>query len=200
MSHLSEDELAKLAERERSHAGFPLTNWDLLSARLLEEGIIRDSGGTRWGASGRWLRAAAALILVSGGIAVGRITASGGSRASAGKLASSASPASASADSVRSFASEEQAWDVLNRAGADYQAASAFLASRDANMPADSTSIYQARLAALDGMTSASQKALYQAPHDPVINQYYLAAQGAREATIRQLSTALPSGVKLVKW
>jgi hypothetical protein len=202
MSHLSEEELNILAERERNRAQLPLTNWESLSAQLRDEGIIRD--GVTAGRSGNqwWLRAAAAVLLVAGGAVAGRMTVGVKSQTASVKQSTPVSLASntSTPDSVRSFASEEQAWDVLNKAGADYQAASAFLAARDRNAPADSTSVYQARLAALDGMTSASRKALYQAPHDPVINQYYLAAQGAREATLRQLSTSLPSGVKLVKW
>jgi hypothetical protein len=39
--------------------------------------------------------------------------------------------------------------------------------------------------------------ALQEAPQDPVINQYYLATVGAREATLRQLGTTLPPGAKL---
>lgn len=206
MSHLSEEELNILAERERNRAQLPLTNWESLSAQLREEGIIRD-GIVAGGSTNQWfLRAAAALLFIAGGAVAGRMTIPEKSQPlattqDAASTQTNASFASQSTtDSVPSFTSEEQAWAVLNRAGADYQAASAYLATREANTPVDSTKVYQARLAALDGMTSASQKALYQAPHDPVINQYYLAAQGAREATLRQLSTSLPSGVKLVKW
>jgi hypothetical protein len=39
--------------------------------------------------------------------------------------------------------------------------------------------------------------ALHESPNDPVINQYYLATVGAREATLRQLGTTLPAGAKL---
>ena len=205
MSHLSEDELNILAERERNRSQLPLTNWDSLSAQLREEGIIRDAVAERTG-NQWWLRAAAAVLLVAGGALAGRMTVATESQAVSSKvsapvaLASNESNSSSVSDSIRSFASEEQAWDVLNKAGADYQAASAFLASREGSTPVDSTKVYQARLAALDEMASASRKALYAAPHDPVINQYYLAAQGAREATVRQLGTSLPSGMKLVKW
>jgi hypothetical protein len=200
MSHLSEDELNILAERERNRAQLPLTNWESLSAQLREEGIIRDVSaagrtGNQW-----WLRAAAAVLLVAGGAVAGRMTVVTKSQAASSQPSTPVTLASNPSDSVRTFASEEQAWDVLNKAGADYQAASAFLAARDANAPLDSTKVYQARLAALDEMAEASRKALYAAPHDPVINQYYLAAQGAREATQRQLGTSLPSGMKLVKW
>lgn len=202
MSHLSEEELTILAERERARARLPLTNWDSLSAQLREEGIIRDVVVARRSGNEWWLRAAAAVILVAGGALAGRYASNAGDRPAQAVAQSVGSSAitDVSDNSAPTFASETEAWDVLNRAGAEYQRASEYLASREANRPMDSTSVYQARLAALDGMTSASRKALYAAPHDPVINQYYLAAQGAREATIRQLSNTLPTGVKLDKW
>lgn len=206
MSHLSEEELTILAERERNRTQLPLTNWESLSAQLREEGIIRDVK-VRGGLGSPWmLRAAAALFLIAGGAVAGRLTipdtsGSVGLQAASGPSRGKVAAASfTSEDSIASFRTEDEAWDVLNRAGADYQRASAFLAARDVNVPIDSTSVYQARLAALDGMAAASQKALYKAPHDPVINQYYLAAQGAKEATLRQLNTSLPTGMTLVKW
>ena len=39
------------------------------------------------------------------------------------------------------------------------------------------------RLAALEKVGNAMESALQTAPHDPVINQYYLATMGARVAT-----------------
>ena len=47
----------------------------------------------------------------------------------------------------------------------------------------DSSRIYSARLAALEKVGNAMESALQTAPHDPVINQYYLATMGARVAT-----------------
>ncbi len=202
MSHLSEEELTILAERERNRSQLPLTSWESISAQLREEGVIREGNTPRRSGNQWMLRAAAAVILVAGGAVAGRYTTKG-SQASSQTAASQAAGSSLTQVSDKAapgFASETEAWDVLNRSGAEYQRASEYLASRDANRPMDSTSVYQARLAALDGMTSASRKALYAAPHDPVINQYYLAAQGAREATIRQLGNTLPTGVKLDKW
>ncbi len=201
MLHLSEEELNILAERERNRSGLPLTNWESISAQLREEGIIRDAAAPRSSRNDWWLRAAAAVILVAGGALAGRATMLNKPEAASQQTAALEPPVTEVANiSGATFKSEDEAWEVLNRAGADYQRASAFLAAKDQNAPADSTSVYQARLVALDAMTNASRKALYSAPHDPVINQYYLAAQGAREATLRQLSGSLPSGVKLVKW
>jgi hypothetical protein len=61
---------------------------------------------------------------------------------------------------------------------------------------ADSSGVYQTRLAALDQVMRATESAREQAPNDPVINQYYLATMGAREATAQQLHTARLVGSK----
>ena len=39
--------------------------------------------------------------------------------------------------------------------------------------------------------------AMEKSPQDPVINQYYLATVGAREATLRQLGTVLPASAHM---
>ncbi len=65
------------------------------------------------------------------------------------------------------------------------------------NVRADSAPVYQSRLAALDQVMQATHSALSQAPNDPVINQYYLATMGAREATRQQLSAVQTVGAKL---
>jgi hypothetical protein len=57
--------------------------------------------------------------------------------------------------------------------------------------------VYRARLAALDNVMQASMTALEDAPADPVINRYYIAAAGARESTLRQLQTSLPPGSRI---
>jgi hypothetical protein len=40
-------------------------------------------------------------------------------------------------------------------------------------------------------------EALREVPYDPVINGYYLTTLGQREATLRQLDTALPEGYRV---
>ena len=68
--------LAGLAGGERSRIGPPLTEWDALRERLADDGLImRDAGRYRasaLGGSRRWLRAAAAVMLVGGGHFAGR--------------------------------------------------------------------------------------------------------------------------------
>jgi hypothetical protein len=55
-------------------------------------------------------------------------------------------------------------------------------------------------LATLDRVREVVGKALNDAPYDPVINGYYLTTVGQREATLRQLNTALPAGMRLTSY
>jgi hypothetical protein len=100
--------------------------------------------------------------------------------------------------SAPEFKSPEEAWATLNRAGEEYQRASAYLSASKTEVPMPTNpDTYRTRLAALDNVMTEMRAALHEAPHDPVINQYYLATVGAREATLRQLGTTLPAGARL---
>lgn len=192
MSHLSEDQLDHLIARERASQQPPLNAWRTIAARAREEGLIRESESRSWVAGQPWLQAAAAVLLLIGGIAIGRTTI--GLPTSSGQIESS-SPSNGTASSASgptvpaitastSFASVDDASATLERALGDYQRASAFLAANGSGPTTmDSSRIYSARLAALDKVGNAMESALATAPHDPVINQYYLATMGARVAT-----------------
>ena len=79
-----------------------------------------------------------------------------------------------------------------------YQQATAFLARIDTIGGGDPNPVaYRSRLAALDRVLSTTRDALREAPHDPVINGYYLTTLGQREATLRQLNTALPASFRV---
>jgi len=193
MSHLSEDQLDQIIAEERSRQQPPLNEWRTIATRAREEGLIRESQSSRiWGSAQPWLQAAAAILILVGGIAIGRTTialpAATGAASSAtagqetasviGSESQSTSPVSAT------FGSVEEAAVTLDRAVADYQRASQFLAANNTSIGTrDSLSIYAARAAALDEIVHATESALQTAPHDPVINQYYLATMGARVAT-----------------
>ena len=199
MSHLSEENLDEMIARERATERPPLNSWQTIAAGLREEGIIRGPAQGRWTAQ-PWLRAAAAVVLVAGGIAFGRTSASRGPLSAGAGEASQPVTQSLSGKAVSrtpAFRSADEAWETLNRAGAEYQRASAYLATINsgAQPRVDSASLYTSRLAALEQVMSATQSALQQAPRDPVINQYYLATMGAREATRQQL--ARPAGLRL---
>ncbi|HEY8165739.1 MAG TPA: hypothetical protein VIF83_09330 [Gemmatimonadaceae bacterium] len=192
MSPLSENELDDLVARERERGIKPLTEWSAIAAQLRAEGLIRKSDRPSLVSTTTWMRIAASLLLVAGGIAIGRYTARSSPQSNAVASAPTTNASNAN------FASAEEAWSVLNRAGEEYQRASAYLSANNTNVPMPSSpSMYRTRLAALDNVMSDMRAALQEAPQDPVINQYYLATVGAREATLRQLGTTLPPGAKL---
>ncbi|MEP6906046.1 MAG: hypothetical protein ABI875_08160 [Gemmatimonadales bacterium] len=217
MLPLSESELDDLVARERERGFPPLTDWSSLSAQLRAEGLINTpAGGSRFAAR-HWMQVAAAIMLVAGGAAVGRYTftslpatAPAAQMADVPSSSAHGSPVNTVAESqpavnasnassaTAEFHSPEEAWATLNRAGEEYQRASAYLSASNTQVPMPTTpGTYRTRLAALDNVMSDMRTALHESPHDPVINQYYLATVGAREATLRQLGTTLPAGAKL---
>jgi len=205
MSHLSEDQLDQLIAEERAREQEPLNEWRTIAARAREEGLIHDPEQRSWVAGQAWIQAAAAVLLLVGGIAVGRTTlglpsssqvGDGSAQAITPETPMASNGASGVSTTGASFASVDEASATLGRALADYQRASAFLAANSAGpTTADSSRIYSARLTAFDKAENAMESALRTAPHDPVINQYYLATMGARVAT-QQLVTR-PVGLAL---
>jgi len=190
MSHLSEEQLDRIIAEERLREQAPLNDWRTIAARAREEGLIRESQSSRWWASSQpWLRSAAAVLLLVGGIAIGRATI-----ALPSAVQSTARKSTPAANA--NFASVDDASAALNRAVDDYQRASEFLAVNNASTGSrDSLTMYTKRAAALDKIENATVSALQTAPHDPVINQYYLATMGARVATQQQL-VARPVGLR----
>lgn len=164
-----------------------LTEWDALATALRAEGLITAPVPVRRAGLPSWLsRAAAAAVLLVGGVGAGRLSA-GVSLLPRAQVVVSAAPAPELAGDFRSV---EDASAALDRAHREYERASFWLASHDTTVHAQA--VYRARLVALEQMLTASRDGLYEAPQDPVLNQYYLAAYTAREATLRQLGAALP--------
>src|SRR3954469_1270578 len=160
MSHLSEEQLDGLIDQERTRQHTPLNDWRTIAARAREEGLIRTSEQGSGGLGQPWLRAAAAVLLLVGGVAIGRTTARlptspDGAQSVNQVIASPPLTASNSGANSRisgaSFASVDEASATLERALTDYKRASAFIAA-NASGPTtlDSSRIYSARLAALD--------------------------------------------------
>ena len=212
MLPLSEKELDELVAQERERGSPPLTSWDSIAAQLRAEGLIKRSsgaGGFGGPAPRIWMQAAAALVLVAGGAAIGRYTASQGTANTiqTAAIPNAPDPTAVAAQNVNAttpstpaaaFKSADEAWATLNRAGEEYQAASAYLSASNTDVPMPTNpDTYRTRLAALDNVMTEMRQALHEAPHDPVINQYYMATVGAREATLRQLGTTLPAGARL---
>lgn len=193
--------LGRLAAAAQPLTGSPLVNFDALVPRLRAEGLIVPP--TRSDRTRRWaFRVAASLALVAGGVVAGRATAS---RAlpllprGDDAQAASAEPVAALTRPVASFASADEAIRTLTLAQQTYQSAAAFLAAQDtsAHFIGLNQSTYRTRLTALDEIVASTRAAMYQAPQDPVINQYYLATLSAREATLRQIGQTMPATRKL---
>lgn len=204
MSHLSEEQLDQIIAAEKARQQEPLNEWRTIAARAREEGLIHDSREWRGSLGQQWLQAAAAVLLLVGGIAIGRSTIGLPVAQSPSNLASvpAVSPATVSPASTAQtitpsaeFASVDQASAVLDSAVRAYQRASQYIAANNlAERTRDSAAIYRARAEALDQIANAARSALATAPHDPVINQYYLATMGARVATRQVVSTAALRG------
>ena len=186
--------LARLAAAAQVLVAAPVSNFDALVPRLRAEGLAaaRDRAATMW----RWTsRVAAGLVLVAGGAAAGRATASRElpmlPKAQTSDAAVSTAPASVSND----FRTADDAMRALSAAQQTYQTAAAFLAAQDtsAHFIGLNQNTYRTRLAALDEIAAATRAALYRAPQDPVLNQYYLGTLSEREATLTQLRQAVPA-------
>ena len=187
-AHLS---LLAMAGSERDAMGLPLTRWDSLSERLKSEGLVAVRHPARrtsnWG-----LQAAAALLLVAGGVALGRATTS-----EPVIPGTTVTTATTDGDTLRSFASVEEAlrWREIYSTG--YQRTVAYLAANDSGSRGQTPAVMRTRLAVMDQVSKTLKDALLDAPSDPVINDFYLNSFGQREATLRQLNNVLPQNVRL---
>jgi len=195
-----------MAGSERDAMQLPLTRWETLSQQLRKEGLITASipkARNRYFESRTMLQVAAALLLVAGGAVLGRFSA-GASAIPGGMTGSGAAGAETVASVVSpdslptTFASVEDATRWRSAYADAYQRTVTFLAANDsAARPAETPAVMRARLSALDRVSRTMREALNDAPYDPVINDFYLNSFGQREATLRQLNTVLPQGVRL---
>lgn len=225
---LPEQALDALITRERTRIVAPLTEWRALSMQLRDEGLIRPVAGAGYEsayrerastppppsigarrsgwrpAAMRWTaRMAGMAALFAGGIVVGRGMTLGQQVVDTIRVAMTDSTGSGTVRvrGSKGFSSVEAARRTLVQSQTDYERAAAFLAASDTSPHVvTDPSVYRDRLAALDEMAAASQNALRSAPEDPLLNQYYLSAVAAREATLHQLGGALPQGVTLVRY
>jgi hypothetical protein len=196
--------LVRLALTETPAIEQPLTSWDRLGPALREAGLAGDRDATQLASRGismgartrgtvvrgmrvQWAQVAAAVLFAVGGAVVGRASAT---------YPTSAPAQTASADT---FTTRDDALAALERASNDYQRAVAYLAVHDPSAPSsagDAAMRYQARLDALDQAVAATRAALYRAPEDPVLNNYYLAGIGARDFTLQQMGQVVPVNVQ----
>ncbi len=140
------------------------------------------------------LRAAAGLALLIGGGALGRATAPDAAAFDPTLVAASTL--------VQSYSSPDDAIRALTVAQQQYSAAAAFLASQDSSSRfiGLNRDTYEARLATLDEIAALTRAALYRAPQDPMLNQYYLTTLGAREATLREIGASMPESRRLERY
>lgn len=195
--------LRTFAEGERARLGTPLSDWNALVPRLRADGVI-DTGApiaARRRVPVRWLQVAAGLLLVAGGTMLGRLSAHAPPFPAAAdappKTVATATSPTSPAPSNATFDTPERAQQVRDSAAALYQQAVAYLARQDSASTTGTPAAIRTRLAALDHVSETMRQALQLAPGDPVINGYYLTTLGQREATIRQLNTALPAGLRM---
>jgi len=195
-----------MAHEERGAIGIPLTRFEAIASALAAEQVVvapaaRIALHTRTHSFLRTpMRAAAGFLLLAGGAMAGRVSAGVSPLPfmghSAATVASSAPSPMAAIDSA-SFASIDEARYAQQHSEARYQQAAAYLAEHDTSTAGEGSPVaYRSRLAALDQVISTTREAMRQAPHDPVINGYYLTTLGQREATLRQLNTVLPASLR----
>jgi hypothetical protein len=196
------------ASEEYSRIGAPLTRWEKLRPALIADGVI-DAGGVlsfrerRWfGKRGAW-QAAAALLLVVGGFAAGRVSTA---TAGASRFASGATPGAgvvqvASNPESMTFTSVAEAREARRVYESLFQSASAYLAANDtAALTPDTPAALRMRFATLDRVEKVVREAMPQAPADPVINGYYLTTLGQKEAALQQLNASLPSSARVIQF
>lgn len=190
--------LVRLALAESTREAPPLNDWASLGAMLKAEGIISTApvvttrlSRTQWA-----MRIAAGLILVAGSVLAGRWSSGVNFAPRQQAAASSATP------TAPAFASPQDAMQVMTSAQQQYSDAATYLAAQDttSHFIGLNVNTYRARLSALDNIVASTRAALYQAPQDPVLNQYYLSAVAAREATLRQYQAALPAKQALERY
>ncbi len=197
--------LVVMAADERRRIGPPSTSWESLRDALQGEGLIAAPGRPlrRPVPLSVWVRrAVAAVVLLASGAVAGRMSAglTGRDAIALGSAAPAGPVFEGSAQTVSNtgtFASPEAALDQLERAQRAYEEAAMYLAEHDSSSSYGRSDQYRTRLAALDMASETFQRALTDAPEDPVINQYLLATMNAREATIRRIGTTLPASMRM---
>ena len=159
-----------------------------------------------------WMRvvamAAAAGLLVTAGVLGGRMTISRGGKSVVPPVAAAtAVTPGMPLTNVAQFRTADDARATLHSAEQVYSGALLWLAAHDSALaPKPMTGSeaaatnYRERLEVLDAAMATARRALYEAPDDPVMNRYYLATLGAREVTLRRLTTVLPASQQVLEY
>lgn len=178
--------------------------------------LVAPSRGTR--VRGGWQRvagmAAAAAVLVTAGVVGGRLTVGQSALRGAEVPAVIAAvqpvvPTTGPGGMVpvAQFRTPEDARATLHSAEEVYSTALLWLAAHDSALAprqaggsAAAATNYRQRLEVLDAAMATARRALYEMPDDPVMNRYYLATLGAREVTLRRLTTVLPASQQVLEY
>ena len=190
--------LASLASSESSRIGQPLTRWESIAPVLAADGVIDNGRGLQLRARSvrrPWLQAAAAVLLIAGGMMAGRYTAGATVLPVAG-----GNVTATGLDATGRFKSVADAAAIQAQSQALYETATAYLAQHDTSSHVDSPSSIRTRLAAIEQTQDVMGEALKKAPYDAVINGYYLSTLGQREATLRQLNAVMPSSMRMTSY
>ena len=202
--------LSRLSVEARADRVVPLSRFDALVPRLRAEGLVATPD--RGALARRWaLRVAAAISFMVIGAVAGRMTGDGAivglngrSIATEGATGGTEGASEGAIGNVQrvAFTTHDDALRALMASQQTYQNAAAFLAAQDTSQRfiGLNSDAFRTRLAALDEMAAASRTALYRAPQDPLLNQYYLAFQTAREQTLLQLAASLPNTRQLGRY
>ena len=235
--------IVAVAAAERERPVTPLVSWHQLSDAMRAEGVlggasavVRTSGtpvaDVRSIATApsvargmvldarrarRWMgMAAAAALLVTVGVAGGRLTAGARPDPIAAAVVPSVSPSIGSVQPATpvsgspvsmQFRSPDDARATLRSAEVVYSNALLWLAANDSALSPRlalgseaAASDYRQRLEVLDAAMETARRAMYEAPDDPVMNRYYLATMGARAVTLRRLTTVLPASQQVLEY
>ncbi|HYW51628.1 MAG TPA: hypothetical protein VE861_13530, partial [Gemmatimonadaceae bacterium] len=211
MQHLSPERIAALIDEPATHdEGTHLESCGLCRADFV---AIRRIVAAAAGERDRpvtplvpWQQLSAALL--TAGVVGGRMLGSAGGAGAVPEMAAvqTASP-SIPMTNVAQFRSPDDARATLRSAEQVYSGALLWLAAHDSALsPRVATGSeaaalnYRQRLEVLDAAMATARRALYEAPDDPVMNRYYLATLGAREVTLRRLTTVLPASQQVLEY
>ena len=189
---VAQRKLARMAAAAGPVTDGTVSNFDALLPRLRAEGLSaapnRRAIAVKWG-----MRAAASMALLAGGMFAGRMSVAAPGADVAGARAANGGQVTAGAYPV-AFRTPDDAVKALSASQQAYSTAAAYLAAQDttSHFIGLNEGTYRTRLTALDEILATTRAALYQAPQDPVLNQYYQGTLSARQTTLAQLRGVMP--------